>query len=38
MAHNLGADAVELCTNTYSESWGKKLQVKELEKFSLRLI
>ncbi len=35
MAHNLGADAVELCTNVYSESWGKKLQARELEKLQL---
>lgn len=34
-AHNLGADAVELCTNIYAESWGKKLQAKELEKLQL---
>ncbi|MCG2726538.1 MAG: pyridoxine 5'-phosphate synthase [Elusimicrobia bacterium] len=34
-AHNLGADAVELCTNVYSESWGKKLQNRELEKLQL---
>lgn len=34
-AHNLGADAVELCTSKYSEAWGKKLQAKELEKLQL---
>ncbi|MCX5784775.1 MAG: pyridoxine 5'-phosphate synthase [Elusimicrobia bacterium] len=34
-AHNIGADTVELCTSKYSESWGKKLQVKELEKLQL---
>ena len=34
-AHNLGADAIELCTTKYSESWGKKLQAKELEKLQL---
>lgn len=34
-AHNLGADAIELCTTKYSEAWGKKLQAKELEKLQL---
>lgn len=34
-AHNMGADAIELCTSKYSESWGKKLQAKELEKLQL---
>jgi pyridoxine 5-phosphate synthase len=34
-AHNLGADSIELCTSKYSESWGKKLQAKELEKLQL---
>ncbi|OGR84527.1 MAG: pyridoxine 5'-phosphate synthase, partial [Elusimicrobia bacterium GWF2_52_66] len=34
-AHNIGADAIELCTSKYSESWGKKLQDKELEKIQL---
>jgi len=34
-AHNLGADAIELCTSKYSEAWGKKLQAKELEKLQL---
>ena len=35
MAHNMGADAVELCTNVYAESWGKKFQAGELEKIQL---
>lgn len=35
MARNLGADAVELCTSKYAESWGKKLQAKELERLQL---
>ena len=34
-AHNLGADAIELCTTKYSEAWGKKLQAKELERLQL---
>ena len=34
-AHNIGADTIELCTSKYSESWGKKFQVKELEKLQL---
>jgi pyridoxine 5-phosphate synthase len=34
-AHNMGADSIELCTSKYSESWGKKLQAKELEKLQL---
>jgi len=34
-AHNLGADCIELCTSKYSESWGKKLQAKELERLEL---
>ncbi|HOW88700.1 MAG TPA: pyridoxine 5'-phosphate synthase [Elusimicrobiales bacterium] len=34
-AHNIGADSVELCTSKYSESWGKKLQAKELETLQL---
>ncbi len=34
-AHNLGADAVELCTKKYAEAWGMKLQAKELEKLQL---
>ena len=34
-AHNIGADSIELCTSAYSESWGKKLQAKELEKLQL---
>ena len=34
-AHNIGADSIELCTSIYSESWGKKLQTKELEKLQL---
>ncbi len=34
-AHNMGADAIELCTSKYSEAWGKKLQSKELEKLQL---
>ncbi|HAH31558.1 MAG TPA: pyridoxine 5'-phosphate synthase [Elusimicrobia bacterium] len=34
-AHNIGADTIELCTSKYSESWGKKLQAKELEKLQL---
>jgi pyridoxine 5-phosphate synthase len=34
-AHNMGADAIELCTSKYSEAWGKKLQAKELERLQL---
>lgn len=34
-ARNIGADTVELCTKVYSETWGKKLQAKELEKLQL---
>lgn len=34
-AHNIGADSIELCTSAYSESWGKKLQAKELERLQL---
>jgi pyridoxine 5-phosphate synthase len=34
-AHNIGADCIELCTSTYSKSWGKKLQYKELEQLQL---
>jgi len=34
-AHNIGADTIELCTGKYSESWGKKLQIKELEQLQL---
>jgi pyridoxine 5-phosphate synthase len=34
-AHNIGADSIELCTSRYSESWGKKLQAKELETLQL---
>lgn len=34
-AHNLGADSIELCTKKYAESWGKKLQAKELERLQL---
>ena len=34
-AHNLGADTIELCTSKYAESWGKKLQAKELERLQL---
>lgn len=34
-AHNMGADTIELCTSKYSESWGKKLQAKELERLQL---
>jgi pyridoxine 5-phosphate synthase len=34
-AHNIGADSVELCTSKYSESWGRKLQAKELETLQL---
>lgn len=34
-AHNIGADCIELCTSKYSESWGKKLQAKELERLQL---
>ncbi|MBU2573157.1 MAG: pyridoxine 5'-phosphate synthase [Elusimicrobia bacterium] len=34
-ARNLGADSIELCTSKYSESWGKKLQAKELERLEL---
>ncbi len=34
-AHNMGADSIELCTRKYAESWGKKLQAKELEKLQL---
>ncbi|MBI4837823.1 MAG: pyridoxine 5'-phosphate synthase [Nitrospirae bacterium] len=35
VAHNLGADTVELCTSKYAASWGKKLQTKELERLQL---
>lgn len=35
MAYKLGADVVELCTKSYSESWGKKNQSRELEKLQL---
>ncbi len=35
IAHNMGADTIELCTSKYSESWGKKLQAKELERLQL---
>lgn len=35
MAYKIGADAVELCTKSYAESWGKKNQAKELEKLQL---
>ena len=34
-AHNMGADAIELCTKKYAESWGKKLQAEELEQLQL---
>jgi len=34
-AHNIGADSIELCTSQYSQSWGKKLQAKELETLQL---
>ncbi len=34
-AHNMGADAIELCTSAYSQAWGKKLQAKELERLQL---
>jgi pyridoxine 5-phosphate synthase len=34
-AHNIGADSIELCTSKYSESWGKKLQARELERLEL---
>lgn len=34
-AYRLGADAVELCTKVYAESWGKKNQAKELERLQL---
>jgi pyridoxine 5-phosphate synthase len=34
-AHNMGADSIELCTKKYAESWGKKLQARELEKLQL---
>lgn len=34
-AHNMGADAIELCTKNYAATWGKKLQAKELEKLQL---
>ena len=34
-ARNMGADSIELCTNKYAESWGKKLQARELEKLQL---
>ena len=34
-AHNIGADSIELCTSAYCESWGKKLQARELEKLQL---
>lgn len=35
MAHNMGADAVELCTSGYAESSGKHRQRVELEKLEL---
>lgn len=35
MAHNLGADAVELCTSAYASTTGKHLQRVELEKLEL---
>ncbi len=34
-AHNMGADAIELCTKNYAAAWGKKLQAKELEQLQL---
>ena len=34
-ARNLGADAIELCTTKYSQSWGKKLQAEELEQLAV---
>ncbi len=34
-AHNMGADAVELCTKNYAAAWGKKLQARDLEKLQL---
>lgn len=34
-ARNTGADGIELCTSKYSESWGKKLQARELERLEL---
>jgi len=34
-ARNIGADSVELCTSKYAESWGRKLQAKELETLQL---
>jgi len=35
MAHNFGADAVELCTASYAKSVGKHKQRTELEKLEL---
>ncbi|MFH1726389.1 MAG: pyridoxine 5'-phosphate synthase [Elusimicrobiota bacterium] len=35
MAHNLGADAVELCTAAYARAVGKHRQLAELEKLEL---
>jgi len=35
MAHNLGADAVELCTSAYASTVGKHRQMAELEKLEL---
>ncbi|MFH2204702.1 MAG: pyridoxine 5'-phosphate synthase [Elusimicrobiota bacterium] len=34
-AHNLGADAVELCTSAYAETIGKHKQIMELERLEL---
>lgn len=35
MAHNMGADAVELCTSSYAAAVGKHRQMTELEKLEL---
>ena len=35
VGYKMGADTIEICTKTYSESWGKKNQDKELERIQL---
>jgi pyridoxine 5-phosphate synthase len=35
VAHNMGADSIELCTKNYAGAWGKKLQAEELEQLQL---
>lgn len=34
-AHNMGADTIEICTSVYAQTWGKKVQARELEKIQL---